>query len=294
MGTIKNQPKQDDSGMMAIYKMANSYMQKFTLFEYGTARNAISALYNQGELSKKQAIGLLAGVTFRMSSYMVLYSLLTNLFDDELFNVKDDRKEEEDIEDVIVRQLVGSVLGLITGGTLGNIAKIPINFLLEYGINEPYLKDFRKGEYDPFVHSMVFSQINQDDLLKGDIIDMGVKVLAGPYSPLIKTLKRSGLVISKSITSKKRETREKYKKELEERMLIEVLGNLGMMPFYKDIRRIILKDMFGDKKKSSKKTKSKKESTRRESTRRESTRRESTRRESTRRESNRRESNRSK
>ena len=48
--------------------------------------------------------------------------------------------------------------------------------------------------------------------------------------------------------SQKPETRKKYQDELEERMLVEVLGNTGMLPFYKDIRRIILKQMFGAKK----------------------------------------------
>ena len=163
-----------------------------------------------------------------------------------MFDVKDDKREDDDLEDMMVRQLVGSSLGLMTGGTLGNFAKIPINFMLEYGINEPLMKDFRKGEYDPFVHSMVFSQINQDDLASGDILKTASKVLAGPYGPLLKTLIRAGVVGSRlSSDTAKPETIAKYEKELEERLAVEALGNLGLLPFYKDIRRIILKDMFG-------------------------------------------------
>jgi hypothetical protein len=244
-GILKNTPKTTDSGMMSWYKMVNSYMQRFTLFEYGTARNAIGALYKKGDISKAEALGLLTGVTVRMSSYMVIYGALTGLLDDEMFSVKDKRREEEDLEDTIVRQLVGSVTGLIAGGTLGNLAKIPVNFMLEYGINEPYLDDFRKGEYDPFVHSMVFSQISMEDLQKGDLFEAFTKVGLGPYGPLVNTLRRAGVVTSKSLTAKKPATRAKYKKELEERMVIEALGNLGLIPFYKDIRRILLKDMFG-------------------------------------------------
>ena len=245
-GVLKNTPKVSDTGLMPLYKMANSYMQRFTLFEFGTARHAIHALHQKGDLSKAEALGLLAGVTFRMSSYMVLYGMLTSLMDDELFDVKDDKREDDDLEDMMVRQLVGSSLGLMTGGTLGNFAKIPINLMLEYGINEPLMKDFRKGEYDPFVHSMVFSQINQDDLASGDILKTASKVLAGPYGPLLKTLIRAGVVGSRlSSDTAKPETIAKYEKELEERLAIEALGNLGLLPFYKDIRRIILKDMFG-------------------------------------------------
>jgi hypothetical protein len=245
-GILKNTPKVSDSGLMQLYKLSNSYMQRFTLFEFGTARHAIHALHKKGDLSKAEALGLLAGVTFRMSSYMVMYSMLTSLMDDELFDVKDDKREDDDLEDMMVRQLVGSSLGLMTGGTLGNFAKIPINFMLEYGINEPLMNDFRKGEYDPFVHSMVFSQINQDDLASGDLFKVASKVLAGPYGPLLKTLVRTGTVLTRlNSDTAKPETIAKYEKELEERLAVEALGNLGLLPFYKDIRRIILKDMFG-------------------------------------------------
>ena len=39
--------------------------------------------------------------------------------------------------------------------------------------------------------------------------------------------------------------------ELTGRMAIEAAGNLGLIPFYKDARRILLKDMFKDKPKES-------------------------------------------
>jgi len=245
-GILRNQPKTTDKGL-SWYKMVNSYMQKFTLFEYSTGRNAVGALYKKGDITKAEALGLLTGITIRMSSYMVIYGALTGLLDDELFDAKDERKEEEDIKDTIVRQVIGSVLGLITGGTLGNIAKVPVNFMLEYGINEPYLGDFRKGEYDPFIHSMLFSQLSMEDLQKGDLLEAFLKIGLGPYGPLVNTLRRAGLVTSKSLTATKPATREKYKKELETRTLVEMLGNLGLLPFYKDIRRIILKDMYGKK-----------------------------------------------
>ena len=246
-GVLKNAPKTADSGFHSWYKMVNSYMQNFTLFEYGTARNAVGALYKKGDITRLEALGLLAGTTARMSSYMVVYGALTGVLDDELFDVKDEKREEEDIEDVIVRQVVGSITGLIAGGTLGNVAKIPVNFMLEYGINEPYLEDFRKGEYDPFVHSMVFSQLSMQDLQNGDIAEAFLKVGLGPYGPLVNSLRRAGVVTSKMLTSVKPATRAKYKEELETRTAIEALGNLGLLPFYKDIRRIILKDMYGKK-----------------------------------------------
>jgi hypothetical protein len=34
--------------------------------------------------------------------------------------------------------------------------------------------------------------------------------------------------------------------ELTSRMTLESLGNMGLIPFYKDVRRIVMKDMFED------------------------------------------------
>jgi len=53
--------------------------------------------------------------------------------------------------------------------------------------------------------------------------------------------------------SAKEETKQKYMDELTLRMAVEAAGNLGLLPLYKDARRILLKDMFKDKPKESKK-----------------------------------------
>ena len=53
--------------------------------------------------------------------------------------------------------------------------------------------------------------------------------------------------------SSRPETKAQAEKELAERMIIEAMGNLGLMPFYKDIRRMMLKankdEWFGRTKK---------------------------------------------
>jgi hypothetical protein len=246
---IRNQINPDDSQMMRFYKSVNRYMANFTLFEFSTARNAVGALYRRGEISRAEATATLTTLIMRMTSYMVVYATLSNLLDEELFDVKDENREDDDIEDMLVRQLVGSVSTLLFGGSLGNMARIPVNLALEYGINEKMLEDYRKGEYDPYVHSMVFSQLSMDDLTDKDLPGILIKLFSGPYGPLTKTLVRAFTVAQRSVKpSSKPETRQKYKDELENRIAIEMLGNLGMIPFYKDVRRIILKDMFGKKK----------------------------------------------
>ena len=78
--------RRKDSTAKNIYRVANSYMANFSLFEYGTFRNALYSLVNNGDMSKTEATKMIAGVTARMSSYMVMYTLLTQLMDEELLD----------------------------------------------------------------------------------------------------------------------------------------------------------------------------------------------------------------
>ena len=235
---IKNMRRTDDSMQMGIYRMANSFMARFSLFEFGTARNAIFALFNKGDLSKAEAAGLLAGITFRMSAYMTAYSMLSSVLDEELFDAKDDK--DEDIEDVMARQIVGAMISLLARQSLGNIPMLPINFYLEESVNRDLLKGLRDGEeYDKYKHSIVFSQVGIEDLKKKSLEEIFVDSFSGPYGPVINTLSRLLKVGVSSQTAKKPETRQKAMDEIENRLLLEVLGNLGLVPFYKDVRRVI-------------------------------------------------------
>ena len=244
---LKNMPRTTDKDFLPLYRQANSYMARFSLFEYGTARNAIGALYKSGDISRTQAVGLLSGVIFRMSSYVAVYSVLSSIMDEELFDAKDDK--DEDIEDILTRQTIGSVLTLLTRGNLGNIPSIPINFMLESMINEPYLGDLRNNEeYDPYKHSIVFSQLNKEDLQKKNLFEIGAKIVAGPYGPMLATAVRTGKLTIASQLNKTQESRDKNLEELTNRMAFEVLGNSGLVPFYKDIRRALVKKRFNQPK----------------------------------------------
>ena len=246
---IKNIPRAGDrlsDGAVNFYRRANSYMARFSLFEYATARNAINSLYKNGNLSRPEALGLLAGITYRMTAYMVVYSTLTSELDELLFDADD--KKDDDLEDLISRQTVGSILTLLTRGTLGNIPVIPINYMIEQGINEPFLGDLRDNqEYDPYKHAIVFSQLTNRDLKEKDFGELMVKIFAGPYGPLVASLIRTGDLGRRAVFNKTQESRDKNIEELTNRMTVEALGNSGLIPFYKDVRRILLKKRFVDK-----------------------------------------------
>ena len=243
---IKNIPRKEDNPRLKLYRLANSYMARFSLFEYSTARNAINSLFKNGNITRPEALGLLAGITYRMTAYMVVYTALTSELDDLLFDAEDDR--DDDLEDLVARQTVGSVLSLLTRGTLGNIPVIPINYMLEQGINEPFLGDFRDNqEYDPYKHAIVFSQLSNQDLKEKDIGELMIKIFSGPYGPLIASIIRTGELGTRAVFNKTKESREKNIDELTNRMTVEALGNSGLVPFYKDVRRIMLKKRFIEK-----------------------------------------------
>ena len=86
-------------------------MANFTLNEYATARQAIGALVNSGEMSSRRAGFLLTGVLARMSSYVIAYGILADLLDEEILNAPDD--DDEELDSLIYRQLIGSVMTLM-------------------------------------------------------------------------------------------------------------------------------------------------------------------------------------
>jgi len=261
-GVIKNMRRNDPNEPMLLntYRAVNKFMATFSLFEYGTTRNALGALQRSGDMSKKQAVGIMAAATVRMTMYPLLLSLVANGFD-ELFTDAEYEEDDSSIEDMITRQTIGTVLTLLTRRSMGNIPNLLPSFGVEK-FNEYMLGDFREGEYDPFKHSITFSQFNEGDLKKKGLIETAIGILAGPMGPMIKTLQRSTDLTVRSITNKTEESREKNKKELTNRMALEVMGNLGLIPFYKDVRRVVMKEMFEDdvvKRRKSKKAKERKQ-----------------------------------
>ena len=51
--------------------MVNSYMARFSLNEYATARQAVASLVGQGQMGTIRAAGTLAAVLTRMSLYVI-------------------------------------------------------------------------------------------------------------------------------------------------------------------------------------------------------------------------------
>ena len=163
----------------------------------------------------------------------------------------DVEEEEDELENQLTRQLVGTGSTLILKRSFGNVPAIGISLGIEL-LNEKYGEDLRSGEeYDEFENSLVFSQIGLNEFRKAPLEVLLTKTFSGPYTPLARSLSRGVKVAQRLTGSAKEETKQKYMDELTGRMAIEAVGNLGLFPFYKDVRRILLKDMFKDKPKES-------------------------------------------
>jgi len=245
---IKN-VRRDEKGEAAknFYRVINSFMANFNLNEYATARFAVGAMLKDGEISKAQASKLLAGILARMSSYVILYRTFSKYFD-EVFLGAPEEEEEEDVAQVITRQVIGSLSTLMFRGGLGNIPALPVNYGIEY-LNKEYLDFLRDGgEYDAYDDSIVYSLIGLDDFAGKSLPEIALPILAGPYGPLAKTLTRGAELAGRTQSRKTQDARDRAQEELTNRISFELLGQLGLIPFYKDIRRGKLKIRFKDEK----------------------------------------------
>jgi hypothetical protein len=231
-----------------IYNEANSFMANFFAFEYTTARTAINALLNDGKITNKQAAGLLAGITLRMSMYTIIYQVLTDNID-QAFRDKDedDIDDPQEILDLTKRSLTGSILTLLSRQTMGNVPFAAIAFGLEL-FNEEFLQPLRSDEeYNPYKHSIVYSQLGKKDLVSQDLLSNLSSIFAGPYQPILRSAERAYDLTQRAFTRKTEASRKDAVDELTTRMAGELAGNAGLLPFYKDIRRIYVKDLFNKK-----------------------------------------------
>jgi hypothetical protein len=246
---LKNAPRKTDNAAMSAYRAINSFMSRFYLTEYGTLRSAVIALFKSGEIDKKAASAIIAASVTRMSMYLVAYSLLSSLFDSMIAQGLDLEEEEEDDEDLITkmkRSIVGTGVGVLSRRTLGNLGYMPIAFAVEQ-LNEDLGEDFglRDDDYDPYKNSLVYSKISENDLLTKNPIEVMVKAVAGPLSPALSSAARAVTLYGRAAKEgSKKETKQRALEELETRMVLEAAGNLGLIPFYKDARRILLNDFY--------------------------------------------------
>jgi hypothetical protein len=248
-GILKNTVRESDKGYIKTYKRFNAFMTRFLVFEYATARAAVTSLVGRGELSKGEGAALLGAITLRMIGYQFLYSILSEQFQSliiEAFGGAPPEEDEKDVEEKLTQSTLSAFANLVIGRDLGNASKSILNYGVEQ-FNEAYLEDLRNGrEYDKFKDNIVYSPIPLEMGKEGEGKKYGLDdvmiSLSGPLSPLMKTAQK-GLDLLGQEERKEFYSRERQIRNIEERMPLEILGHLGFVPFYKDLRGALIKDI---------------------------------------------------
>jgi len=269
METLKGKRKPNDTALTSAWNIFNNYMTRFMINEYATSRTAINAAMGRGMMSRTEGARVLAAVTTRMVVYSVLVSYTTSAMF-RMFGVQDD--EEEKNEKGFLKKLgqafVSAGTSLFFGRDFGNGVRTIVNFGLEKG-NEKYLGFLRDGEYDPYKDFIQYGFLPDQRIVdKEDKIDMWyfIKNMSGPYAPILKTTdkalenifvksekekKKEERVLDEVLPSRKEKEKEKQKtpnqkyqeEELNKVLPLEIMGNFGLIPLYKDVRQIVKKGM---------------------------------------------------
>ena len=242
MGILKGTSKPNDSVSKKAFNNFNNFMTRFLIFEFVTARSALQAITgSESRLTQEQGAKILAGVTTRM----VTYSLLSTMLGAGLLGLFFEDDEEDKSLDKQFGQALGQTFtSLLIGRDFGNAVKAILNIGVEK-FNESHLEFLRDGDYDPYKDSLQYSILPKKQ--QGQPITMGDLLLrfGGSFGPALST---ADLIVRK-ISEPARKTPEARERQLNEqliRMPLEIAGNLGLIPIYKDVRKVAIKEIYKD------------------------------------------------
>ena len=250
MGMLKGTSKPNQSATLKAFNAFNNFMTRFLIFEYITARTGVMSLIGKGELSKTQGGALLGAVTSRMVLYTLLGQMLaegmTSLFDDDEdpYNLIPEESDMKSPEKMLGQAFASTFTSLLFGRDFGNATKSIINLAVEE-LNESQLQFLRDGEYDPYKDALQYTIIPKTQSGKGTDIGALVKRLGAAYGPILGTADLLIQALTED-TKKTESARERQEQENYIRLPLELLGNLGFVPLYKDVRKIVLDQLYGD------------------------------------------------
>ena len=184
----------------------------------------------KGDITRAQGAMLLTGTVVRLSMYKMGIDMTFAL----IFSMLgiDEEEDDLDLDKDITRNVLGAVVTLALGRSMGNISQMPINAGTEW-LNKEYGEGItREGEYNAYKDGVVFSKIPVELNPQDNLIEKIVVSSLGSYTPVVKTAIRGGKLATRSITSKKESTREKNLGELSERIPFEIAGKVGVVPGY--------------------------------------------------------------
>jgi hypothetical protein len=242
-GTSKSNQNKIISPFISGFNNFNNFMSRFLIYEYTSARTGIMAAIGNGSLSRRQGIALLGAVTTRMTVYSLLSKALGSGLIGLLFE-NDDDEEKKSLDKSIGQALTSSFTSMLFNRDFGNSTKTLINYGLER-INENYLKALREGDYDPYKDAIQYTAVPIEKKGKQTGIYDYIENVSGAFGPAIKT---TNLIIKTYSGGDKKEAdaiqRQEDVKNI--RIPLEVLGNAGFIPLYKDIRKTVMNNIYKD------------------------------------------------
>lgn len=260
MGSLQNIVRKDDNTAKKIFKTFNQFMNRFTIQEYITARKGVNALIGRGGMTEAEGIQVLAAVSARMTLYLTLgkvFSEALMYLGGVAFGYGDDDEDEDEktLLQTLYQSAVSSATTLFFGRNFGNAVRAFENVGIEE-LNKLYGEDIglRNGEYDPFKDAVQYNQFS-----KADEIPDVLALMAGPLGPVINagTL---GMKLAFKEAPKEDRAIETRRKEWY-RFGLEAAGSFGLVPFYRDVRKVTMDWVYDELKTELKEDAEKKEIT---------------------------------
>ena len=247
MGLLKTANDADAGAIKKAWNTFNNYMTTFLIFEYHTAVKGIYEAMGNGSLGRLKGLQLLAGVSTRMVMYLFIGQILRQELNKALG--WGDEDEELSTEDLLSKSMVSAFSSLIVSRDFGQGMRILTNLGLER-TNEEYFEFLRDGEeYDYYRDAIAYTLLPRNADSRGSDIGDALKAVTGPYGSMVKTV---DLAIRKGTQDEptEEEAKERRNREIYQRLLLEVAGNLGFVPFYNDVRKMLLASIYDPLRKS--------------------------------------------
>lgn len=257
MSILKGKVKPDQSFLLNTWNRANNFLNTYNMFEFFTARRAVMNAIGKGSMTKAEGAKLLAGVTTRMTVYGILMNqfgsgligAIGSMFgddDDEEEKLKEEAKKrgvdlEESNWQKYGKYIASTMSSLLLGRNFGVATKTVLNTIVEK-LNEEYGGFLRNGkEYDPRKDAVQFNTIYTNEYKdSGSLLKQVALKASGAGAPLTKAALNAYDDIMAS-PKKKKDAIDRAEKRMNVLIPLEVAGNLGFIPIYKDVRKEVMK-----------------------------------------------------